>query len=205
MFSKEDYDSNMGINTYIWGPLQWTLLHTISFNYPVNPTENDKDNYHEYLMSLKYVLPCKACRMNYPNNLVVAGYNRNTLRNRDTLSRFIYDLHNVVNVMLGRKKYSTYEIVRDKFELFRAKCVNGVPVIPMHANIKLESGCTLPANNIKTQCMITVIPLDKRIKDTFIIDKKCIPVKSATSNKPKSAKPTTEPRKISKKLSKSKK
>jgi hypothetical protein len=86
--------------------------------------------------------------------------------------------------MLGKKKYKTYNDVRDRFELFRAKCVNDTPI-----GSKYENGCTKPINNIKTQCIIHIAPMVKN-RETFIIDKRCIPAKklSRKSSKKKSPK-----------------
>ena len=42
VFTKKDYNSGDGMITSIWGPSMWHYLHTISFNYPVNPTIIDK-------------------------------------------------------------------------------------------------------------------------------------------------------------------
>lgn len=196
IFSKADYNSNDGFSVSNWGPLIWNSLHIISFNYPVNPTNDDKNHYHEYLMSLQYVLPCGACRINFPKNLKAAGYNRDKLKNRDQFSRFIYNLHNVVNQMLGKPKYLTYEQIRDRYEMFRAKC-NSSTETPI--NTRFETGCTRPNNNIKSQSVINIVPL--RInRETFIIDKKCLP-SSSGGKKPldKSHKPI---KKSSKKTSK---
>ena len=41
-FSKDDYDSNNGMMTSIWGPPTWHMLHCISFNYPVSPSDLQK-------------------------------------------------------------------------------------------------------------------------------------------------------------------
>ena len=68
-YKKEDFDSNDGMLTTVWGPSLWHSLHTISFNYPVKPTRNDKKNYKRFIMDLKYVLPCGKCRKNLPKNL----------------------------------------------------------------------------------------------------------------------------------------
>ena len=194
-FSKFDYESPNGIATHIWGPLVWNTLHIISFNYPVNPTEEIKTQYHEYLMSLKNVLPCKSCRDNFMNNLKTAKYGKDKLKSRETFSRFIYDFHNVVNLMLGKKKYKTYNEVRDRYELFRAKCVNNTPI-----GSKYEIGCTNPVNKIKTQCVINIVPLEHN-RETFIIDKRCIP---STKSSRKSSKKKSS-RKSSKKKSSKKK
>ena len=58
-FNEEDYSSDNGMMTAIWGPPLWFTLHTISFNYPVNPTEEDKRRYYKYFKYLGKVLPCR--------------------------------------------------------------------------------------------------------------------------------------------------
>ena len=35
----------------IWGPPGWLFLHTITFNYPTNPTEEDKKYYKNFFYS----------------------------------------------------------------------------------------------------------------------------------------------------------
>ena len=67
-FSKKDFLSGDGMMTKIWGPAMWHYLHTMSFNYPVNPTNDDKKNYRDFILNLKNVLPCKYCRINLSNN-----------------------------------------------------------------------------------------------------------------------------------------
>ena len=52
-FSRKDYMSGDGMLTSVWGPAAWHLLHTISFNYPINPTEENKKQYKEFVESLK--------------------------------------------------------------------------------------------------------------------------------------------------------
>jgi len=46
-------------NNNVWGPSAWTFLHTITFNYPEDPTEDDKRKYYNFFMNIKDVLPCK--------------------------------------------------------------------------------------------------------------------------------------------------
>lgn len=36
------YNPNNEMNPLLWGPLMWNILHIISFNYPNEPTSNDK-------------------------------------------------------------------------------------------------------------------------------------------------------------------
>ena len=59
---------NPSNNNNIWGPPSWTFLHTITFNYPNNPSEKDKQNYFTFFDSLKHVLPCDKCKKHYRDN-----------------------------------------------------------------------------------------------------------------------------------------
>ena len=77
VFSKTDYNSGDGMLTSIWGPSMWHFLHTISFNYPVNPSNEEKQHYYDYLMSLQNILPCKYCRDNYTKNMKNARFSVN--------------------------------------------------------------------------------------------------------------------------------
>ena len=67
-FTKKDYISNDGMVTSTWGPAFWHYLHTISFNYPNNPSKLQKNKYKQFLLNLQYTLPCKYCRINLTNN-----------------------------------------------------------------------------------------------------------------------------------------
>ena len=67
-------------------------------------------------------MPCKYCRKNYIENIKVIKLNKSTMKNRDTLSRWLYDLHNHINKQLGKNINLTYEEVRDRYEAFRSRC-----------------------------------------------------------------------------------
>ena len=49
------------MDSQIWGPHAWFFLHTISFQYPDNPTDNDKNQHASFFNSLSTVLPCGVC------------------------------------------------------------------------------------------------------------------------------------------------
>ena len=54
-FKKSDLSSGDGMLTTVWGPSIWLFLHTMSFNYPVEPTSEDKQNYKQFILNLQYV------------------------------------------------------------------------------------------------------------------------------------------------------
>ena len=105
------------------------ILHTMSFNYPVNPTEKDKKNYRNFVLNLQNVLPCKYCRINLKNNMKVHPLLDCHLKNRDKFSRYIYKLHEIVNKMLKKKSGLSYCKVREIYENFRARCTQEKPKI----------------------------------------------------------------------------
>ena len=50
------------MNVNEWGPGGWVFLHTTTFNYPLNPCEEDKQLIKKFFDSVKNILPCKYCR-----------------------------------------------------------------------------------------------------------------------------------------------
>ena len=42
----------------IWGPHAWIFLHSVTLEYPDNPTDEDKQNMINFIDSLGNVLPC---------------------------------------------------------------------------------------------------------------------------------------------------
>jgi hypothetical protein len=101
--------------TSVWGPVFWFFLHTMSFNYPVKPTEENKKHYRDFILSLIHILPCKYCRDNFAVNLKKLPLTMDKMKNRETFSRYVYDLHEVINTMLSKKSHLSYEDVRERF------------------------------------------------------------------------------------------
>ena len=181
VFKKGDFVSGDGYQTLIWGPLQWTFLHIMSFNYPVDPTPEDKVHYRDYILSLQHVLPCKYCRINLKTNLKTLPLTMDQMKNRESFSRYVYELHELVNRMLKKKSNLTYCDVRERYEHFRARCTEEKPVIFKYTkNVKTkknnkekEKGCTEPLYGKKSKCIINIVPQEEK-GASLQIDKKCI-------------------------------
>ena len=95
---------NTGLNSNVWGSGAWIFLHSITLTYPNNPTENDKKIYKSFFETLGYLLPCNQCSNHYNEYLTFNPINRNVLENKETLTRWLYNLHNNVNHILHNKK-----------------------------------------------------------------------------------------------------
>ena len=83
VFTKKHYLSGDGMLTSVWGPSMWHYLHTLSFNYPINPTLENKKYYKEFILNLQHTLPCKYCRINLKNNLKSHALKACHLKNRE--------------------------------------------------------------------------------------------------------------------------
>jgi hypothetical protein len=173
VFKKKDFYSGDGFQTSVWGPALWHSLHTISFNYPIKPTEDDKKSYKAFIISLKNVLPCKHCRMNLKNNFKELPLRMSDMKNRETFSKYIYHLHELINKMLHKNSKLTYCDVRERYEHFRSRCSTVKPII---LNKSIEKGCSTPLYGEKSKCIIKIVP--KSVKGaTMQIDRKCIKTK----------------------------
>jgi hypothetical protein len=163
-FRKSDYSSGDGFLTSVWGPAAWLFLHTISFNYPVSPTDEQKHQYRNFILSLQHVLPCRHCRENLSSNLKKVPLTMKHMKSRDTFSKYIYRLHEHINKMLGKPSSLKYADIRERYEHLRARCTY---------EQKVEKGCTRPLYGKKSKCVIKIVPQDSP-EQTFSIDKQCL-------------------------------
>jgi len=176
VFTQKHYLSNDGMLTTVWGPSTWHLLHTMSFNYPVNPTCEDKRNYRDFVLSLQYVLPCGKCRKNLKANFKKLPLKMCNMENRTKFSFYMYKLHEVVNKMLGKKSGLSYADVRERYGHFRSRCAKSIEELKReHEEImkKSEKGCTEPLYGEKAKCILKIVPDDTQC-NTFDIDEKCM-------------------------------
>jgi hypothetical protein len=186
VYSEDDYHSNDGMLTGVWGPAMWHYLHTMSFNYPVHPTKEDKEHYRDFVLNLQNVLPCGKCRKNLVKNFKKLPLTIDHMESRKTFSKYIYDLHEVVNKMLGKKSGLTFEMVRERYEHFRARCAKSNKKLHKKLNKTMrkvrfakkitfikEKGCTVPLYGEKSKCILKIVPDDTKC-DTLEIDNRCL-------------------------------
>jgi hypothetical protein len=177
-FKKKDYYSGDGMLTTVWGPSMWHFLHTMSFNYPTSPSEEDKKQYRAFMLNLQYVLPCKYCRQNLTKNYKVFPLRASDMAGRESFSRYVYKLHEMVNKMLKKKSGLTYCDVRERYEHFRSRCTDEKPKLFdikafKNKTLKKEKGCTEPLYGKKAKCIIKIVPQEEKCK-TMQIDKECL-------------------------------
>ena len=130
-------NKNNGLITRIWGRAGWTFGHCVTFGYPIEPTDEQKEKFRTFFTSLGDVLPCKYCRESY-HKFITSGdteLNDDALSNRETLTKWFYRVHNAVNDKLEVKYAVDYDDIVDKYESFRARCGKSNTI---------EKGCLVP-------------------------------------------------------------
>lgn len=179
VFRPENYNSGDGMITSIWGPPAWHFIHTVSFNYPVRPTCEDRKNYRNFVTNLENILPCGKCRKNLRKNFRKLPLENKDLESRATFSLYIYKLHELINTMLDKKSGLSYEAVRERYEHFRSRCTRSLKLLKRKSRIQKpkvsagEKGCTEPLYGNKAKCVLQIVPKDKKC-ETFEIDNTCL-------------------------------
>lgn len=108
------------MNVNKWGPGGWIFLHTITFNYPTEPTIEHKKNYSNFFESIGEMLPCKYCRQSYEiyyKYLPITEF----LDSREGVVYWFYKIHELVNQKTYKENASLEDVIRF-YEDFRAKC-----------------------------------------------------------------------------------
>lgn len=96
-----------------WGRIFWNMGHIVTFSYPENPTQIEKEQTARFFESFGYVLPCEECKVDY--RVMMSNYPvRDYVENREKLSKWFYDIHCIVNDKLG-KPSPPFEEVEKRF------------------------------------------------------------------------------------------
>lgn len=138
---EQDNNVNNGLITKIWGPALWTSLHSITFGYPIEPTDQQQQDYYNFFNLVGKVMPCRYCRDSYLK-FISEGKTKLTMqnvKNRKALTKWLYNVHNAVNDKLGVYYGITFDDVENRYEAYRAKCSK---------DNKLQiKGCIVPLND----------------------------------------------------------
>ena len=101
------------INPDIWGLHGWKFMHYITLSYPEKPTEKEKEDIKLFFNSVGRVLPCYLCRVNYEKHLNNSPLNDTVISCEKNLSKWLVDIHNEVNNIHGKHKYTMDEFYEE--------------------------------------------------------------------------------------------
>ena len=104
----------------IWGPSAWIFLHTITLNYPNNPTIYDKQNYKNFFTNLHHILPCEWCSKNYKQHLQKYPID-NYLNTKKNLVQWLINIHNEVNIIFNKNTIDYSEFINIYKNIYNRK------------------------------------------------------------------------------------
>ena len=84
----------------VWGPSAWTFLHTVTLNYPEEPTNEDIKQHKIFFETLGNILPCTKCIEHYNQSIIDEPVK---LDSKESLTKWLFDLHNKVNEKNNKK------------------------------------------------------------------------------------------------------
>lgn len=109
---------------FLWGPMTWRQIHGMAHIFDTriddDITEKTAEVFVLFLIALAWVLPCSTCREGY-TNFLLAALKRDLLQEvfaPRAVRRFAFDLHNLVNVKLGRPECESFELVQRRSEVW---------------------------------------------------------------------------------------
>ena len=104
----------------IWGPTAWLFLHTITFNYPNNPTNNDKLNYKNFFYLLSDIIPCNYCKHNFKIHMKKLPI-EDALNNKNSLVKWLFNIHNLTNKHLNKNIFTYKQFISKYKTIFQKK------------------------------------------------------------------------------------
>ena len=103
----------------VWGPHAWIFLHSITLEYPDNPTNEDKLNVMNFFNSVGSVLPCQKCRVNFNLHLKKNPLTEKVIESKTNLVKWMIDIHNCVNVINNKNEVSYEESLKEILKLYK--------------------------------------------------------------------------------------
>ncbi|NBQ48111.1 MAG: hypothetical protein EBU33_06625 [Sphingobacteriia bacterium] len=101
----------MGMSPDVWGPVFWATMHIATLGYPVNPTPKDHEAAIKFYESLVVMIPCPICREHYGVHLTEMPV-KDVVHSRDALINWVFNVHNKVNVQLGKKEITWEDYIK---------------------------------------------------------------------------------------------
>ena len=110
----------MVLDSYVWGPHYWFVLHTIALTYPSHPTETINKKYYDFVQNIPLFLPItiignkfSALLDKYP----VTPY----LDSQQSFVKWMHFIHNKINVSLGYPEISIDDAMIAYYEHYKPK------------------------------------------------------------------------------------
>jgi len=112
----------MILDPKIWGPHYWFFLHTIALNYPLHPNKIIKKKYYDFIQNLPLFIPIENMS-NHLSKLLDMYPVTPYLDSRESFIKWMYYIHNKINITLDMEEKTLEETVGEYYELYKPKKV----------------------------------------------------------------------------------
>lgn len=93
-----------------FGPPLWKAMHAIAFTAPESPSFEQQKDYVDFFRSLGPVIPCPSCSKHYQEYI---EKNPVETESRESIAKWVYDLHDNVNQRSGKQSPSFEQVKKD--------------------------------------------------------------------------------------------
>jgi hypothetical protein len=106
-YSLNNIENITSIDPMDWGKSGWIFLFSIALTYDINKREI----YENFFISLKDVLPCYGCRVNYNKKLM--NINRNVFNSKENLLKWLLNIRNSIAKDNGVKLMTLEDVLKE--------------------------------------------------------------------------------------------
>ena len=86
-----------------WGPCAWRFLHVVAAGMPEKLNEQEQNNARKFFEILPFLLPCEKCRIHLQEHF---SKQFPSVKTRREIVQSIFNLHNEVNLSVGKERYN---------------------------------------------------------------------------------------------------
>ncbi len=124
----------MNLNSKIWGPHYWFILHTIAYQYPDSPSKALKKKYYQFMINFPFFIPNSESRKQFTellNNYPVSSY----LDTRESFMKYIYFIHNHINEITNKQKLNYDDAWNNYLQLYERKEIESIKKYKIYKQI----------------------------------------------------------------------
>lgn len=93
-----------------WGSRKWYEIHTKTFNYPVNPSDIEKQEMITYILNLYKTIGCGSCKRDTREYITKYELQMTEIcSSKENVFKFFVDFHNVINEKLHKPKLTYFQ------------------------------------------------------------------------------------------------
>lgn len=112
---------NLIMDPEVWGPHVWIFLHSVTLNYPIKPTDVDKQNIQNFFIVVPEILPCPKCREHFRGHYSKNPLTDEILSSKEKLVKWLISIHNSVNKMNGKPEMTYESFLKMYDEMYNRK------------------------------------------------------------------------------------